>query len=146
MDVVTKSGEVVKITEKQVYTFPNGLLGFENFKKFALIESEYEPFFWLQSLDEKNLAFLLIDPFLISSSYEADIDDESLRAINVQAPEDIIIMTIVTIPSDGSAITANFLGPVVFNRKNNQCLQVVLNDNKWTTKYDIVDALKKRGE
>ena len=146
MDVVTKSGEVVKITEKQVYTFPNGLLGFENFKKFALIESEYEPFFWLQSLDEKNLAFLLTDPFLISTSYEADIDDESLRAINVQAPEDIIIMTIVTIPSDGSAITANFLGPVVFNRKNNQCLQVVLNDNKWTTKYDIVEALKKRGE
>ena len=97
MDVVTKSGEVVNISEKQVYTFPNGLLGFENFKKYALIESEYEPFFWLQSLDEKNLAFLLIDPFLISSSYEADIDDESLRAINVQAPEDIIIMTIVTI-------------------------------------------------
>jgi flagellar assembly factor FliW len=62
MDVVTKSGEVVNISEKQVYTFPNGLLGFENFKKFALIESEYEPFFWLQSLDEKNLAFLLIDP------------------------------------------------------------------------------------
>ena len=146
MDVVTKSGEVVNISEKQVYTFPNGLLGFENFKKYALIESEYEPFFWLQSLDEKNLAFLLIDPFLISSAYEADIDDESLRAINVQTPEDIIIMTIVTIPSDGSAITANFLGPVVFNRKNNQCLQVVLNDNKWTTKYDIVEALKKRGE
>ena len=34
MDVVTKSGEVVNISEKQVYTFPNGLLGFENFKKY----------------------------------------------------------------------------------------------------------------
>ena len=106
MDVVTKSGEVVKITEKQVYTFPNGLLGFENFKKFALIESEYEPFFWLQSLDEKNLAFLLVDPFLISTSYEADIDDESLNttgpkklAVIAEPPEGIVTIVIMIISS-----------------------------------------------
>lgn len=146
MDVVTKSNEVVKVSEKQIFDFPYGLLGFEQYKKYALIESEYEPFFWLQSLDEQKLAFLLVDPFLICNSYEADIDDESLKMIEVQSPEDIIVMTTVTIPSDGSIITANLLGPIVINRKNNKCLQVVLNDNKWTTKYDIVEALKKRGE
>ena len=146
MDVVTKSNEVVKVSEKQIFDFPYGLLGFEQYKKYALIESEYEPFFLLQSLDEQKLAFLLVDPFLICNSYEADIDDESLKMIEVQSPEDIIVMTTVTIPSDGSIITANLLGPIVINRKNNKCLQVVLNDNKWTTKYDIVEALKKRGE
>lgn len=146
MDVVTKSNEVVNVSEKQIYDFPYGLLGFEQYKKFALIESEYEPFFWLQSLDEQKLAFLLVDPFLICSTYEADIDDQSLKMIDVQSPEDIIVMTTVTIPADGSIITANLLGPIVINRKNNKCLQVVLNDNKWTTKYDIVEALKKRGE
>ena len=146
MDVVTKSNEVVKVSEKQIFDFPYGLLGFEQYKKYALIESEYEPFFWLQSLDEQKLAFFLVDPFLICNSYEADIDDESLKMIEVQSPEDIIVMTTVTIPSDGSIITANLLGPIVINRKNNKCLQVVLNDNKWTTKYDIVEALKKRGE
>ena len=55
-------------------------------------------------------------------------------------------MTLVTIPKDGSAITANFLGPIVINKKNRKCLQVVLNDNRWTTKFDIVKALKKKGE
>ncbi len=146
MEVTTKANGVVEVSEKQIVNFPEGILGFEDFHKFALINSEYEPFIWLQSLDEKNLAFLLIDPFLISSEYEADIDDESLRKINVTSPEDIVVMTIVTIPSDGSDITANFLGPLVINRKNNQCMQVILSDGRWNTKFNIIEALKKKGE
>lgn len=146
MEVATKSNGIVNVSDDKLLEFPFGLLGFEQNKKFALIESEYEPFIWLQSLEEKNLAFLMIDPFLICNTYEADIDDEVLEKIGTKSPEDIIIMTIVTIPSDGSHITANFLGPVVINRKNRKCMQFVLNDNKWSTKFDIVEALQKRGE
>ena len=146
MEVKTKVNGIVNVEEKQLVTFPEGLLGFEKFTKFALIDSEYEPFIWLQSTEESGLAFLMVDPFLICSEYEADIDDSSLKNIGVESVEDIIIMTLVTIPKDGSAITANFLGPIVINKKNRKCLQVVLNDNRWTTKFDIVKALKKKGE
>ena len=93
-----------------------------------------------------NLAFLIVDPFLISSNYETDIDDESLAKIGIESPEDIIIMTIVTVPQDGSAITANFQGPLVINKKNRQCMQVILSDNRWTTKVNIIDALKAKGD
>lgn len=146
MEVKTKANGIVNVDEKQLVTFPEGLLGFEKYTKFALIDSEYEPFIWLQSTEESNLAFLMIDPFLICSDYEADIDDSALRNIGVDSAEDIIIMTLVTIPKDSSAITANFLGPVVINKKNRKCLQVILNDSRWTTKFDIVKALKQKGE
>lgn len=146
MEVKTKANGIVNVDEKQLVTFPEGLLGFEKYTKFALIDSEYEPFIWLQSTEDSNLAFLMIDPFLICSDYEADIDDSALRNIGVDSAEDIIIMTLVTIPKDGSAITANFLGPVVINKKNRKCLQVILNDSRWTTKFDIVKALKQKGE
>ncbi len=146
MEVLTKAKGCVEVTEKQLVEFPDGIMGFEQYKKYALINSEYEPFIWLQSLDDANLAFLLVDPFLICSDYEADIDDASLKYIGIESPEDLVVMTIVTIPSDGSAITANFLGPIVINRKNNKCIQVVLNDSRWTTKFDIVSSLKKKGE
>jgi flagellar assembly factor FliW len=146
MEVKTKINGIVNVEEKQLVTFPEGLLGFEKYTKFALIDSEYEPFIWLQSTEESNLAFLMIDPFLICNDYEADIDDSTLKNIGVESAEDIIIMTLVTIPKDGSAITANFLGPIVINKKNRKCLQVILNDNRWTTKFDIVKALKKKGE
>ena len=146
MDVMTKTNGLVSVEEKQLLKFPEGIMGFEEFHNYALIESEYEPFIWLQSVDNKNLAFLLVDPFLICNDYEAEIDDSVLKTIGVESPEDIVVMTIVTIPQDNSPITANFLGPIVINRRNNTCVQVVLNDNRWTTKFNIIDSLKKKGE
>lgn len=78
MEVQTKTMGVVSVDDSRILNFPKGLFGFEDYHKYALIEAEYEPFFWLQSLDEKSLAFLLIDPFLIVNDYELDIDDKML--------------------------------------------------------------------
>lgn len=144
MEVLTKTNGVVQVQDDKILTFEEGLFGFEDYKKFALIDSEYEPFIWLQSIENQNLAFLIIDPFLVCSSYEADIDDSSLVKIGVTKPEDVVIMTIVTVPQDGSAITANFQGPLVINKQNKKCLQVILADNRWTTKVDIVQTLNNK--
>ena len=54
-------------------------------------------------------------------------------------------MTIVTVPSDGSPITANFQGPLVINKVNKKCMQVILNDNRWSTKVNIIESLAKKG-
>ncbi len=144
MEILTKTNGVVQVQDDKILTFEEGLFGFEDYKKFALIDSEYEPFIWLQSIENQNLAFLIIDPFLVCSSYEADIDDSSLAKIGVTKPEDVVIMTIVTVPQDGSAITANFQGPLVINKQNKKCLQVILTDNRWTTKVDIVQTLNNK--
>src|SRR5574344_480908 len=65
MDVKTKTKGVVKVEPKQIVTVPEGLFGFEDYKKYAIIESEYKPFIWLQSVDDENLAFLMVDPFIV---------------------------------------------------------------------------------
>ena len=145
MELLTKAKGKIDITEDHLITIPEGLFGFENYTKYALVDSDYEPFIWLQSCENPNLAFLIVDPFLICPEYESDIDDESLAKIGVQSPEDIIIMTIVTVPHDGSNITANFQGPLVINKKNHKCLQAILSDNKWSTKVNIVEALNSKG-
>ncbi len=145
MKVETKACGVKEVSEDKLLTIPEGLFGFEDYTKYAIIDSEYEPFLWLQSTEEKNLAFLIIDPFLISDDYETDIDDASLLKIDAKRPEDIIIMTIVTIPQDGSVITANFMGPLVINKANRKCMQVILNDNRWSTKVNIIEALNSKG-
>ncbi|MCR5436479.1 MAG: flagellar assembly protein FliW [Treponema sp.] len=146
MELVTKARGKIEISEDQLLEIPEGLFGFEDYTKFALVDSEYEPFLWLQSTEEKNLAFLIVDPFLICHDYETDIDDELLSKIDIKKPEDIIIMTIVTVPKDGSPITANFMGPLVINKENKKCMQVILNDNRWTTKVNIIEALNSKGD
>ena len=145
MELITKARGKIEISEDRLITIPAGLFGFEQYTKYALVDSDYEPFIWLQSCEDPNLAFLIIDPFLVCSDYETDIDDAALKKIGITKPEDIIIMTIVTVPHDGSPITANFQGPVVINKQNHQCMQAILTDNRWSTKVDIVEALNKRG-
>lgn len=144
MDVKTKTMGVVSIEESQIITFPNGLYGFEEFHKFAVIEAEYQPFYWLQSLDESGLAFIIVDPFLIVNDYELDIDDRTLSEIGIDSPADVILFAIITVPADGGAVTANLQGPVVINRKSNVALQVILSDSKWTTKHNIIKTLKAK--
>ena len=145
MELITKARGKIEIEEDRLVTIPEGLFGFEQYTKYALVDSEYEPFLWLQSCENPNLAFLIIDPFLICSEFETDIDDESLKKIGISKPEDIIVMTIVTVPHDGSAITANFQGPLVINRQNKKCMQVILNDSRWSTKVNIIEALNSKG-
>lgn len=146
MDILTKDLQKVSVSEEKLLTIPEGLFGFEEFTDFALIDCEFEPFIWLQSCQSENLAFLIVDPFLICPAYEADIDDESLKKIGITKPEDIIIMTLVTVPHDGGIITANFQGPLVINKQNHKCMQVILNDNRWSTKVNIIEQLNLKGE
>lgn len=144
MRVQTKTQGIVDVQDEHIVTVPSGLFGFEEYTDFALVESEYQPFVWLQSLQDKNLAFLLIDPFIICEDYEADIDDKALAAIGIQDPSDVIVLAVVTVPGDGRAVTANLQGPLVVNRRNRQCMQAILGDTKYTTKYSIIDALKRK--
>lgn len=145
MEVKTKTMGTVNIADDKKISFPNGLFGFESFHDYVLIEAEYKPFLWLQSLDDEKLAFLLVDPFLIEKDYELDVDDKTLFEIEIESPTDVVVFAIVTVPNDGSSVTANLQGPVVINRKNNQALQVILSDSKWTTKHNILKALKEKG-
>jgi flagellar assembly factor FliW len=143
MNVQTKALGVVEVPEDHIFKIPEGLFGFESYKDFALFDSEYEPLLWLQSIDEPSLAFLVIDPFLICSTYELDVDDKVLASIGVTSPADVHVMTIVTVPSDGSPVTTDLQGPLVINKKNRTCIQTILSDSRWTTKYDILAALKR---
>ncbi len=146
MEVETKTMGLVQVDDSRVLNFPKGLFGFEDYHKYALIEAEYEPFFWLQSLDEKGLAFLLVDPFLIVNDYELDIDDKMLSDIGISSPTDVYVWSVVTVPADGGPVTANLQGPLVVNRKTQTALQVILSDSKWTTKHNIIKALQARGK
>ena len=145
MTVNTKAKGFVEVSEDHILSIPEGIFGFEDYTKYALIDSDYEPFIWLQSTENFEVAFLIVDPFLICSSYETDIDDESLKKIGIVKPEDIIIMTIVTVPANGNPITANFAGPLVINKNNRECMQVILNDSRWSTKIDIMKMLQGNG-
>lgn len=141
MKVATKAYGLVDVDERQSIKFPYGLLGFEQLKDYVLLDAEQQPFYWLQSVDVERVAFILVNPFLFRPDYELDISDHELNEIGISNPKDALVFTIVTIPADGSAMTANLQGPLVINKDNRIGKQMILMDPRWKTKHDIVAEL-----
>jgi flagellar assembly factor FliW len=136
MEVLTKFLGRVEIDEKQKIVFPEGLYGFEDIKEFALITAEQAPFFYLQSIENKDVAFILIDPFLCCPEYEPDVDNEELAAIGIYDPQDALVFAIITIRPD-SNMTANLQGPLIVNRKNRLGRQAILSDPRWEIQHEV---------
>ena len=141
MIVATKAYGSIEVNENQRITFPDGLYGFESLKEYILMDAERQPFYWLQSIDVEQVAFILINPFLFRPDYEMNIDNEDLNPIGITDPGKALIFSIITIPEDGSPMTANLQGPLVINRDNRLGTQAVLTDSRWKTKHDIIAEL-----
>ncbi|MDR3147001.1 MAG: flagellar assembly protein FliW [Treponema sp.] len=138
MKVQTKAYGYVEVEERQRIVFPEGLFGFEDITDYVLLDAEQQPFYWLQSVEREQVAFVLINPFLVRPDYEVNIDNEELTDIGLDTPDKAIIFTIVTIPADGGPMTTNLQGPLAINRDTREGKQAILNDPRWKTKHDIM--------
>jgi len=145
LKVATKAYGLIDVDERQKIIFPQGLFGFEKLKDYLLLDSERQPFYWLQSMDEEDVAFVLVNPFLFRPDYEVNISNEELDVIGIRSPEKALIFSIVTIPQDGSPMTANLQGPLIINRDTRMGKQAILTDERWKTKHDIMAELAATG-
>lgn len=130
LEINSKPFGKIEIDERQILEFPNGLLGFEGYRKFALIEESGEAVFkWLQSLEEVNLAFIIIQPELFQPTYRPIIPKSELQSIGLNSVEDALIMVIVSIPGDDpSKMTANLQGPILINKAAKSGRQFISRD------------------
>ncbi|MDR2246271.1 MAG: flagellar assembly protein FliW [Treponema sp.] len=141
MKASTKPYGTIEVDERQRIKFPAGLFGFESYRDFVILDADRQPFYWLQSLEVQDLAFILVNPFLFRPDYELDISDDELKDIGISSPDKALVFSIVTIPADGGPMTANLQGPLVINRELRIGKQAVLADSRWKTRHNIVEEL-----
>ena len=141
------------VDEERVITFPNGLLGFPDYRRFALIQTgEENYFFWLQSVDDPNLAFVVTDPAIFFKGYEVPLRDETRQDLGMAPAGDgtaedgadaplnaaTFLQVFVICNKVGEWLTGNLLGPLVVNAHNRLGQQVVLTEKKWTTRQPLM--------
>jgi flagellar assembly factor FliW len=139
MEIKTKPYGVVEINPEEIITFEQGLPGFEDKKKFILLGNPEtnDILVWLQSIEDKNLAFVVIQPKFFKSNYQPKINIAELEDLNIKDEADLLIYAIVVVPQDLKKMTANLQAPIVVNVKNNRGKQLILNDNKYLIKESI---------
>jgi len=117
--------------------FGDGLLGFRESQFFVVVEIEDDPYyFWLQSTDEPEVAFLLTRPWDFFPDYEIDVPDDVQTQLELDDPTDSEIFLLLTVQLDGdqpAGITANLLGPIVVNTRLKRARQIVLSGAEYST-------------
>jgi flagellar assembly factor FliW len=131
---------LISVREDQIIVLTPGLLGFSQFQRYVLIEHQQEsPFLWLQSVDNPDLAFVLIDPLHIVPGYHPGPLTEIMKDLEAEKLDDLKILVILTIPpGQPQEMTANLMGPVVINLKNRRGKQLIIEDPGYSHKYRIL--------
>ncbi|EPG64922.1 flagellar assembly protein FliW [Leptospira wolffii] len=142
VEIQSKPFGKISVSEAQIVKFPEGLLGFGGYKNFALIEEEEESVFkWLQSLDEVDLAFVVIPPSLFKKEYKPLLSVDELSQIGLQDVLEALILVIVTIPNDDPAsMTANLQGPILINKKELTGRQFVSRNENHSVREKIIES------
>lgn len=143
----TKHFGQLEVDEKGIIDFPEGLPGFEDAKRFVLIANGGEDliFQWLQSIDNMDLAFVVIDPKIIKDDYIVDVPEEEVEELQIDESSETIVLCIVVVPEDLAKITANLKAPVIINNTSKKGKQVVLDNNDYEIKHYIMQELRQRG-
>jgi flagellar assembly factor FliW len=128
------------VHEDKIITFPKGILGFARNKRYILFpHSEGSPFFWLQSVEDGDLAFVVMNPQVVKPDYSVDIEEGFLDELDVKQPSDLEVMCIVTIPRNKpEAMTINLLGPLIINSQNRCAVQVICDRQSYSHQHPVV--------
>jgi flagellar assembly factor FliW len=118
----------IRVDDESVLYLADGLLGFEELKRYILAEvEEYLPFLWLISVEEPRIGFAIADPQLFyGPPYEVALSQADKEVLDLQTGDTVSVFVIVSIADAGRRITANLKGPVVLNTRNRLGKQVVV--------------------
>lgn len=147
MKMDTKSFGPIDVDESNVISFNSGLPGFPDDKRFILIfdkddDKEAATFCWLQSIDNGDTAFAMLNPLGTLKNYKPIVSRGELGELEDSKEEDLLMYNIVVIPDDPAKTTVNLKAPVLIDANRKLGKQVVANNEEYTLRHFIVDELK----
>jgi flagellar assembly factor FliW len=134
----------IDVGKESIITMADGMLGFSEIKDYVLVQHrDGSPFLWYQSIAERNLAFLVMDPFIFFPDYEVMLGQEDLNALSVAEARDLAVFVVVVVPDNPENMTANLRGPIVVNAQKKTARQVVLADDRYSPRHSIMSEVRR---
>lgn len=135
MKIETRPFGEVEIDEKSIIIFEKGIPGFEGFLKFALFDIEGSLMKCIQSIEDKNMCLIIINPFDYFKDYEINLSADEIKRLQISKEEDVLIFNILNIKED--KVTANMLAPIVVNVIKKLGVQIILQDSNYSIRQEI---------
>ncbi|MFM8269694.1 MAG: flagellar assembly protein FliW, partial [Pseudomonadota bacterium] len=134
----------IAVSENDIITFPEGMLGFSKIDQYVLVErADDSLFIWLQALKKPTVAFPLLEPQILERNYRVEMIDEDMKMIRMKDLKHAKVFSIITIPTDPTKMTANLKAPVVINVKDRLAKQVILHAQDYPIRKSIFSELQQ---
>lgn len=134
----------LEVNREDIIYFPRGIIGFPNRKEYILLQDQEGGSFWyLQSVQDENLFFLLVEPNQFFPDYKIELQESDLEDIEPRE-KDLVVLSLVTVPrGDIEHATVNLQGPLVINADKKLGKQVVLHPSPYSTKEPLFPKKQK---
>ncbi len=135
MKIKTRDFGEMEINEDTIITFPDGIIGFEDTARYALISPLGEGVFpmWLQAVDSVEPCFVVYDPMEICPDYKFEISDEEQELLKMPDSNSYRCLAVAIVPEDYRKTTINLRCPIIINIKEKIAAQVILTDYDFKT-------------
>ena len=145
MKLTTRVFGEVEIEDSKIISFPNGIIGFPDLKRFTLMHDDEQganTIKWLQSVEEPNFAMPVMDPLVVCPDYKPVVDKESVAEIGELDEEELLVLVTVTVPHDLKQMTVNLKGPFIINTKEMKATQTIIDNDEYPVKFPIYEILQ----
>lgn len=123
MKIKTLKFDEIEFTDDKILHFDEGLIGFENLKRYLLINEENSFFYWLTSVDEPEIVFPL---FPIRPLFDDYNKIENFEPFGV-----------VKLNQDISKISINLKAPVYLNQNERKGFQRIIDNDSFPFDYKL---------
>lgn len=128
MTIETRDFGKIDISKDGILTLALPILGFEQQKQFVILYDDElgDALGWLQSVDDKDVCFIIMDPYTVFEDYAPKISSDILSKLNLAAQTDAVFRSLVVVSGQAGAATVNLKSPLVINPEKRLAAQVVL--------------------
>ena len=121
----------LEFDDQLVVTFSNGLIGFEQHRRFLIVDDvDSEPFRWLVSIESADLSFPLLDPRLLLPEY--------LSRSGIGEGASVFVIAALSERLEHSSV--NLRSPLVIENATRHGQQMILDDESLPFQFPLVSA------
>lgn len=144
MNINTRDFGEITVSEEDIINFTSGMYGFDDYKDYVILKDDpKDDIMFLQSIDNIDLSFVIVDPYAIFRNYEPSLNEEDLNELSVKNEDSLKFLVIAIIQENIKDSVVNLKSPIAINPKTRRAKQVIL-QNAYPLRYNILVAEEEK--
>ena len=124
-----------EVPVKQLYDFPQGVIGFSSIQNYALISIEETDFYVLQAVTD-SVSFIVIPAGEVDPTYSIQVDDHTMELLEADGSENIVPFLIVNMIEDRPHV--NLKAPVLLSTASQKGCQYIAANSEYPIRYPLL--------